>query len=164
MKYVISMCLIALCTATAISQRSIDNIFDRYADNEEVSKINFSGNFLTNIIQADGDHEDSSIDNFRLLVFENDQTISSLERKAVITELKSDRYEELMQIRDKDSKIDFYIKDSDDYITNLVMFIQSDDNQVLLDIDGNISYDFFNDVSIDFEGSDKLKYVNKKNR
>lgn len=157
------MCLIALCTVTGMSQKSIDSIFEKYADTEEVTKINFSGNFLTNILQQDEKFHDSSIKNFRLLVLEEGQSLSSRDKSSVISELLGMNYEELMQIRSKGDKVDFYVKDNEDYVTSLVMLVQSDDQQIILDLDGKINYDVFNDINIEFEGSDHLKKVCKKN-
>lgn len=163
MKNLMSMCLIALCTVTGMSQRSIDSIFEKYADNEEVTKVNFSGNFLTNILQQDDKFADSSIKNFRLLILENGNSLSSRDQSSVISELKGSNYEELMQVRSHGDKVDFYVRDNEDYVTSLVMLVTSDDKQIILDLDGKINYDVFNDINIDFDGSDHLKKVCKKN-
>lgn len=164
MKTLLSMCLLALCTITGMSQKSIDNVFDKFADNEEVTKINFSGNFLTNILQQDDKFQNSEIDNFRLLILENGNNLSSLDRKSIISELQGSNYEELMQIRSKDAHVDFYVRDTDDYVTNLVMFVQDEEQQIILDLDGRIAYDVFDDINIDFEGSNHLKMVGKKRK
>lgn len=163
MKYVLSMCLIALCTATGISQKSIDALFQKYADHDHVTKINFSGSFLNNFIEDEPKFKDSNIKNFRLLIFEKENLMTNTDQNVVVADLKRNKYEELMHIRSKDGDVDFYVKDSNDYITDLVMMVESEDHNILLELDGKIHYDVFDDIDINFEGSDHLKKIKRKN-
>lgn len=163
MKHVISMCLIALCTATGISQSSIDALFSKYSKDENVTKLNFSGSFLNNFIDDEPKFKGSEINGFRMLIFEEGHSMTNTDQNVVIADLVANKYEELMHIRSKDGDVDFYVKDTNDYITDLVMLVESDDHHVLLELDGKIHYDVFDDLDIDFEGSHHLKQVKRRN-
>lgn len=156
--------IVFLCSFTMIDTGNNTNIEDAlraFVKNKECTKINLSGNLLS--FSSKSGHE-SNVDVFQLYIFDEENPLSKNEINQVTGIAKKHNLEILNQIRNKDSRIEIYIKDSDDYIEELYMTVfDSDRSGVIFHAEGKIHYDDLENLNIDFDGSDVLKkHSNKK--
>ena len=111
------------------------SVFDKYADMDEVGSITINQSMIRlagNIAAMDeGDQETQDfaeiargLDGIKVFITE-DADISEDMGRTVQKYLKSSTLEELMQVKDKDATVKFYVKEgrNDDHVTELLFFV-----------------------------------------
>ena len=110
------------------------SIFERYADNDEVTLVSISPKMFKMLGQMSLSTDDpeaqeyldmvTSINNFKVLVSAN-QEISADMLKWVNQQVSKENLEELMSIKDKEADVTFYVKDGskEDHVAQLLMYV-----------------------------------------
>ncbi|MFN2261884.1 MAG: DUF4252 domain-containing protein [Psychroflexus sp.] len=127
--------------------------FSKYNDVREITSIIVNKNMFKLMSKLDMDSEDEetqlyidmveNLDDVKIFTTENTKYAGEL-KKDFETYLAQNNLEELMQVNDDGKHIKFYIKPgkSEDFVNQLVMFINSSDadykQSVLMMINGNI--------------------------
>ncbi|WP_417427696.1 DUF4252 domain-containing protein [Halpernia sp.] len=146
-------------------REKLDQLFDRYQDSEGVTSIKISKpmfSLLNKLNLEEGELDQikpllSKINGLKILIIEKPNGKSSdgksvksnLNYSGIQTDissiLKTLKYEELMSVNSKDNKIKFLSAGAKDGILNdLLLNISSDDNTVLMMLDGKISMEDVN--------------------
>ena len=155
----------AAITTVSAQKEKLDQLFDRYQDSEGVTSIKISKpmfSMLNKLNLGDGELDQikpllSKINGLKILIIEkpNGNLVdgkglkSNLNYTGIQTDissiLKSLNYEELMSVNSKDNKIKFLSAGAKDGILDdLLLNISSEDNTVLMMLDGKISMDDVN--------------------
>ncbi len=126
---------------------AISKLFDKYENEDNITVINISktmldmmpSNMKTNNINI-GEMM-GKIDYLRIITSEDKKMKSKMypEFKKLID--KNKNYEEIMSIKEKDSKITFNVQKKGDNINDFVMLINSEDDFVAIQILGNLTLD-----------------------
>ena len=110
------------------------SIFERYADNDEVTLVSISPKMFKMLGQMSLSLDDpeaqeylemvTSINNFKVLVSSN-QEISGDMLKWVNQQVLKQDLDELMSIKDKEADVTFYVKEGkkEDYVEQLLMYV-----------------------------------------
>jgi hypothetical protein len=158
MRNLLLYCLIALLPGIASAQSSyIKHFYNKYKSEAEVTNINM-GSFLIRMVGTFSDDEDAKkilkkVSHLRMLMMEDDNLVSPEAYTSLIRGIRSDDFEELIQIRDKGQRIDFFLReDEEDTITDILMILRGDDEFLLLSLEGALQFSDLNNISIDIEG------------
>ncbi len=83
--------------------------------------------------------------------------------KEAINTFKTNEYELLMSVRDKDENVRFWTKENNGIISELLMLVGEKDEFTLISFIGNISLDKISKLSnkIDIDGAEHLKKLKK---
>lgn len=123
-KYFYPLFLLIFITATAAAQTNSNLLFEKYAEKDSVTSVYISKKMFQmmpllettglNLINMKG-----KIESLQVLSCEN-KALQEKMRKDFSGLIQKD-HEELMRVRDGDSKITFYIKQKGDLINELIM-------------------------------------------
>ena len=144
--------------------RVIEQFYDKYTKLENVTEIDISGGLL-NMVASFSDDADTKIlekvSKLRILAIDDQSVIDTQDKKALVKGLRSSKFEELMQIRDGKSKIDFMVRESNNKITNILMMVDDEDSFFMLSLEGNISWKDIEKLDINVDGAEHLKKMPK---
>lgn len=143
-------------------KEKLDQLFERYQETEGVTSIKIAKpmfNMLNKLNINDSELDQikpllSKINGLRILVVEKPEAETVADGKSLLfhnlqadinSSIKNMKYEELMTVNSKDNKIKFLSADAtNDILDNLLLSINSEDNTVLMMLDGKISMDDVN--------------------
>ena len=127
------------------------NIFERYADNDEVTLVSISPKMFKMLGQMSLSLDDpeaqeyldmvTSINNFKVLISSN-PSISGEMLAWVNQQVSKQDLDELMSIKDQEADVTFYVKEGkkEDYVEQLLMYVnervQSGSGNINLNING----------------------------
>lgn len=153
--------LFAFANVTAQKEK-LDQLFEKYQETEGVTSIKIAKpmfNMLNKLNINDAELDQikpllSKINGLRILVVEKSEAKTTADGKPLMfqnlqadinSSIKNMKYEELMTVNSKDNKIKFLSADAtNDILDNLLLSINSEDNTVLMMLDGKISMDDVN--------------------
>lgn len=144
-------------------KEKLDQLFEKYQETEGVTSIKIAKPMFSmlnklNINDSELDQIKpllSKINGLKILIVEKPDTKSATDGKQngifqnlqadISNSIKNMKYEELMTVNNKDNKIKFLSSDATNGILeNLLLSINSEDNTVLMMLDGKISMDDVN--------------------
>ncbi|QLE02262.1 DUF4252 domain-containing protein [Galbibacter sp. BG1] len=177
--------ILALAIAPLFSQAQ--SIFDKYAENNEVTFVALQPKMFQMLSKINIDTDDpdaeavfelvNNITSFKVITTENPKITKDIDGW-VSNHLKSSSFEELMRVRDGESNVKFYVKEGADenHVKELLMFVTDlnydelkfngkKPETVLLSLTGNIDLRQISKLTskMDLPGGDQLgKAGNKK--
>jgi hypothetical protein len=140
-----SLFLITLLISVAVSGQTI---FERYAENDEVTLVTISPKMFKMLGQMSISVDDpeaqeylemvTSINNFKVLV-SSSQEISGEMLKWVNQQVSKNDLEQLMSVKDPDANVTFYVKDGkkEDHVEQLLMYVTESTKSSKNDIEFN---------------------------
>jgi hypothetical protein len=167
------------------------NIFDRYANNDEVTLVSISPKMFKMLGQMSLSLDDpeaqeylemvTSINNFKVLVSSN-ETISQDMLKWVKAQVKLKDLDELMSIKDQEADVTFYVKEGEkeDHVEQLLMYVNErmkegsnkhnlningrEINAILMLLEGNIDLNKISKLTdqMNLPGGSQLKKAQQK--
>lgn len=121
--------------------KAIDELFDKYSGKEGITCVNINGGLLTLASWMDDDKDTKDmikdLKNVRILAMENNTDVNINFYKEIIASVPVKDYVELMTVKEKDEDVKFLVKQSDGFITELLMIVGGKDN-ALISITGRI--------------------------
>ena len=133
--------LLLLCCFTSLTFAQ-DKLFDKYADMDNVTsvyiskkmfemmpKIESGGLNLMNLV--------GKIDNLQILTSDNAATRADMRKD--FSQIIKKSYEELMRVKDKDTKATFYVEQKGDRINEMIMLADADSSFVVIRLQGNFT-------------------------
>ena len=153
----------------SIGQDAIVKYFDKYVDDESFSVVYISPKMFEVIAKLDIDSEDPDVvdvlKNLKgLRILSKDFNGVKLYDEAIST-INTSEYEELMQVRDGDEKINFWIKEdpSDDNIVQELLMLIGGDEFSLLSFVGKINLSKISKLSskAGIKGMEHLEKIDK---
>ena len=170
MKKISILIIIFLLSTNVFGQtEKLNELFDKYQDKDGVTSIKIAKPMFKMLSKLNIDDAElgkiqpllSKVNGLKMLILEKPNQsgirISPIE-KEVTASLKNLNYEELITVNSKDNKIKFLAKDtSGSTLDNLILNIASQDNTVLMMLDGKISMDDINHL---MEESNNVTSIN----
>lgn len=161
-----SITLILAIIATslpAFSQEGIQNFYKKYMTNEKMTNINLSGW----VLQMAGEYADEGkekemlqkITKLRVMIMEDANLVTKGDYANLIKDIRKDDFEPLMNIKDGGDKIDLYLRDDGETITNVLVLVNGDDEFVLLSLEGNLKFSDLNDINFDVKSGEVFKKI-----
>ena len=142
-KVLIVLSLLALPVWLFAQNRSIAKFYEKYESREGITTLNISGSLLQFLFKgerdADARKEINCITGLRMIAAGKDRNpISPADIRKLRSEIKTDRYEDLMEIRDGETFVNFVVQESRGKITELVMLIDDPKEFVIISFSGEI--------------------------
>lgn len=134
---------------------SAQSDFDKYIDSDDVGSVIINKNLLGMVAKFSNDSNEKEAQEFiemadnidEIKVFMTSKSSASEDMASTVKKyLRKSNMELLMQVKEKDNKVDFYVKSSknDEIVDELLMFVKSDEsnghdfNSVLVTMSGKI--------------------------
>lgn len=179
MKKILFILAITFSYLLSAQTEKLNQIFDKYQDTEGVTSIKIAKPMFSMLSKLD--IQDSELDQIKpllnkikglkILVIEKPTFPKGLEaenkiplmnyenlRNEIFSSVKNLNYEELVTVNSKDNKIKFLSSNaSEGILDNLLLNIVSEDNTVLMMLDGKISMDDVNKLVNDVQTAPKTK-------
>lgn len=165
MKYLIIICSTIILFASC-SSKTVDKLFTHYKQDDKVIAATLPGwlveKGLRMAIKNSNNEEDiaafksiiKDVDKLRVLVstdIKPNPELSSLSKN-----MEKDDYELYGMVNNKDSKINLWVKEKKNKVKDVFLFINSEDNIVLMHLKGEINMDALQKVDL----SKKAKNLN----
>jgi len=171
-KATLFLLLLITITLQAFAQGDpVKQLFDRYAGKEGYTTVYISSKMFSMFSQADINDPEfnelmKNLKSIRILA--QDEGAGRTEKadfyKEVVSGLSTEEYEELMTVTEPGQKIRFLVKEEKGKISELLMIVGGDSDNVLIDIRGNINMKQISQLSkaIHINGLEKLDELEKK--
>jgi hypothetical protein len=141
-KFALTMVAVMFAAISFAQDDPVNEMFKRYSDREGFTVVNISGdlfNMLSNMDKEDKDLQklSASVSDFKILVHEgDDQPDFPGFHQLVYEKLDKNAYKELMTVKDHDTDVNFMVKESGGYISELLMIVGGEDD-VLMQVKGH---------------------------
>ena len=135
--FLMAFCL--FCTSMGFAQNSI---FEKYADMDNITSIYISKamfQMMPNIEQAGTNFGDlkGKIESLQLITTEKQDMIAQMKKD--FSRLVTTRHEELMRVKDGNTRVNFYSDMKGDQIKEFIMLVEDDDNFTAIMLVGNFT-------------------------
>jgi hypothetical protein len=153
--------ILFIATFNLYSQKDIDHILRKYKNDQGVVNMNFTGD-VVKYIKSSNVTLESIIDDVDVLIFENNTDISQKDKSGIQAALTTNKYDMLIDIKNKDHKVSLYTMDKGDFISKVYANVKTTDANVYFIISGKIKLDELGKLNLNFSGSEALKMVGDK--
>lgn len=160
MKNLIVLLFLCSLSLSAYSQSTAD-ILDTYAETDNVSKMSLTGDVLRMFAKEYEQREIiDKIDKIDVYIFSQEKLLSKEDLSKIESNLKTTDYEELINMRDGDTKVKILVKEKGDTIKKLFMLMNSPETQsIVAEMKCNLTYDDLRKLELDVIGAEGLKYL-----
>lgn len=118
-------------------QKSIDNLFEKYSDEDGFTSVVFSGNLLRMVSDNDDDFP-SGITELRILTQENKSMSVENFYNLVMSDINRNDYEEFMSVKEPGQNIKILVRSKGNNIQEILLIAGGNDN-VIVQAKGDIS-------------------------
>lgn len=145
MKKLFLLVIVLAAWGTIVSgQKSIDNLFDRYAGKEGFTTVTISGNLFKLAACLDDDDNDDDamparITEIRILTQDDENLKVDNFYDLVIKDIDLSRYEEFMRIKESDQDLRMLVRSEGRAFTEFLLIAGGDDN-ALIQVKGNMTF------------------------
>lgn len=168
-----AMLILILPLAGFGQSEQVGSIFDKYSDTDGFTSVDISKGLFelfSEIETDDPDFDDfkkalEGLESLKLLAYsleegKGDPAVKSDFINSINKTINFDDYDELMVVRDKDAKINFYAKSEKQVIKEMIMVVNGDDEAVLLSLYGNLDLNYLAKLSKGMNMGG-MEYLNK---
>ena len=175
MKKLLIITCIGYLTAFQVNAQdaAISSLFDKYADNEELTKVNISQkmfSLFTNLEPDDPETKElanaiSKLKGVKILASDSIANGRKYYREAS-QNIRKSQFEELMSVRDGDKDMVFMIKESGGIINELLMLVGGDHQFVAMDLFGEIDLKQISKLSkgMNMKGMEYLENIDQDSK
>lgn len=155
--------LAGLPVLAGAQSKYITQFYNHYKAQEEVTNLNLQG-FVLSLASTFADDSDArkilrKVSHLRLLMMENENLVSPEAYTSLIRGIKSDRFEELMMLREENQRIEFFLREDGDTITDVLMLLHGDGEFLMLSLEGAFKFSDLNDLKIDLDGGEHFSKI-----
>ncbi len=162
-KLVASLALLSFSILCFGQSPAVKSFYNKYKNMEDVTDIKLQGWVLklASTFADEGDTEKllKKITHLRVMIMDDGNLVKADEYKSLIKSVKKDRFEELMQIKEDGNKIDFFIREKGEAVTDVLIMVNSPDGFVLLSLEGALKFSDLRHLEIDVEGGENFKKI-----
>jgi hypothetical protein len=148
------------------SSQSVKNFFKKYQNNDEAEQFKIGGLVLDLAISFSDDEESKNIlkklKRLRLLSFEDINPVDPSDFRQLMKGIQADRYSPLIKLRQKGETVDIFVQEKNNYISEVLLIVQSQEEFILLNLEGKFRFEDLNDFDLDTKGGDHLRRLPEK--
>ena len=157
--------IVLTITATVLSaQKSIDDLFDKYAGKDGFTTVTISGNLLKLAhCLGDNDEEDAiplNITEIRILAQEDNSMKVENFYNLVINDIDLKNYDEFMRVKKSDQDLRMLVRSEGNKFKEFLLVAGGNDN-ALIQVKGNMTYAEAKKFSKDAEKNHGLNFTEK---
>jgi Domain of unknown function (DUF4252) len=144
MKRLLIFIVLTITVTLVYGQKSIDNLFDRYAGKDGFTTVTINGNLLK-LAHCLGDNDDDksiplTITEIRILAQEDKSMKVENFYNMVINDIDLKNYEEFMRVKESNQDLRMLVRSDGDKFKEFLLIAGGEDN-ALIQIKGNMTYD-----------------------
>jgi len=157
-------CFLLMGIAPLLSQADpIRRFFNQYKDYDDVTHVKLQG-WLLKIASRHADDDSAEkllrkISHLRIMTMENGSLVTPASYNQLLREVRDESFEDLLQLREGSERIDILFKEKNGEITDVLLLISSEDEFMLLNLEGRLKFSDLNDLDIEVEGGDYFKKI-----
>lgn len=150
MKSILTILFVSFISLSLSAQYGVDNIFRKYKNNKGVVAWQFEGDIANMLKTKDGNEIKSSLESVDFVMFIEEGTdISDKDRQELEERIESDKYEVLVQARDKGQTLKLMGIQEGDIITKVFAQVSFEKRSAYFFLTGEIYLDDL--TNIEFE-------------
>lgn len=162
MKNILIVVAVLLLPLSGYSQKGVKSFYNKYKKYENVTSVKLQG-WVIKLAAKFADDPDAKkaarhISKLRVLTMENGNLVTKEDYKSLIRSIRKDQFEDLIMVREGTTKINLYIKEKKDKITNALLIVNDVDEFVMISLEGKLRLKDLEELDITVEGGD---YFNK---
>lgn len=167
----IPLIIIAISMDTFAQRDAISKFFSEYEENRDFTVITISGRMFKAFADIETDDPEdqrvmdaiSKLTGLKIMSLSNTSKGFEMYRDAT-SKISTKGYEEIMTVRESDHDLKFYVLESNELISELVMISGGKNEFTILSLVGIINLDDLSDLSksLEIEGLEELEKVNDK--
>jgi basic membrane lipoprotein Med (substrate-binding protein (PBP1-ABC) superfamily) len=143
MKRVLIATLVFFCFALVHSQRTVDQIFSKYSDNEGFMALTISGDLLKLVRKIDSDDKDfhswpSEINEIRILAQQDDNLKVENFYEKIMESIDFKKYEEFVRVQKSGQNLIMLVRSEGRVFKEFLVVAGGEDN-VLIQINGRMT-------------------------
>lgn len=151
----IFLILFLCCTSLCFAQ---DKLFEKYADMDNVTSVFISKKMFDMIPNVESGglnlmNLKGKINNLQIVTSDKQEVRDQMRKE--FSSLISKSHEELMRVKDNDTRASFYIVQNGDLINEMIMLADTDSDYVVIRITGKFTLQDIQDVAKSFSQNDK---------
>ncbi|MEM8527302.1 MAG: DUF4252 domain-containing protein [Bacteroidota bacterium] len=155
-----------LCQISSFSQtNTLEKFINRYAEEADASSLSLSDWSLqltsSFINKETGKKIKNKVTKLRLLTSEDATLASNQDIRGLISSLKKDNFESLIEVREKGNHVKFMIRENRESVTDVLMLVQGSDGFILLSLEGLFRLKDLENFQIDIEGGEHFRHLSK---
>jgi len=156
MKNIITVVLISFLSITVNAQYGVDNIFRKYKNDKGVIAWQFEGDISKILKTKDGSEIKSTLESVDFVMFSEDMDITDKDKGKLKERIASDKYEMLVQARDKGQNIKIMGIEEGDTIKKVFAQLKYEKMSAYFFLTGKIYLEDLNNINYDslMEGLD----------
>lgn len=164
MKNILIIALAFLFIVPAFGQtKSINKFYNKYKHQENVTDVKVRG-WLIKLASSQVDDEQAEnilkkVTQLRVLVVDGFEGVKSNDYNKLINDVEKDSFEEILRIREGKDNIRAMVKSDGDKISNVLLFVDGEDQFVMLSLEGSLDFSDLNDLHFDVEGGDAFEKI-----
>jgi len=141
------------------AQKSLNNIFGQYSQDENASYVKMDASMLSYFVK---DGMKSKLKKLDVVIFNEDHMLDNDTRKSMKNSVRSNGFDQLINVKDKDAKVDIFSKEKGDYLESLFMMVNTPDKSVLVRLKGRIFLEELKDFNFGgVEGTEQFSKLFK---
>ena len=155
----IAIAMLAIPMSGFCQNESIEQFYNKYIENENVTDINLKGWVLSlaSLIadEKTGEEVLEKITQLRIMVADEKNIVSKSDLKKLMKDVRKNSFEDLMTVRDGNDRINFMVREKEDgTITNVLVIVNGDKEFILLSLEGALDFEDLKKLQFDVEGGD----------
>ncbi len=165
-KIIIALAILAIPFFAQSQHECIEKFYDKYISDEKVTDISLNGWILSlasKMSDESGTEILEKITKLRIMIAEEKDVVSKSDIKKLMKDVRKNKFEDLITVRDEDVRVNFMIREEGKKITNVLVVIKGDDEFILLSLEGALNLEDLEELNFDVEGGDIFKKLPKKN-
>jgi hypothetical protein len=161
-KLLFALAILAFSSQMSAQSRAIRDFMNNSPRQQDAIRLNI-GSLALSIGRGFVDEPEArdwlrKIYHATVLLYDNNNPVNPSEVSKLMAGLQREKFEELGYFRDEDEDmVRILIKEDGDFITDLVLLVEGPENFIMINLEGRLRYSELNDISLSFEGSNKLK-------
>ncbi len=149
-----------LASASVHAQKSLDGIFGQYSQDENASYVKMDASMLSYFVK---DGMKSKLKNLDVVILDQEHMLDNATRTSMKKSARENGYDQLINVKDKDAKIDVLSKEKSDYLESVFMIVNTVDKSILVRLKGRIFLEELKDFNFGgVEGTEQLSRIFKQ--
>lgn len=148
--------MLFLFVSVCFGQNSIETVLRKYKNDDGVISLNFTGD-LSKLIKNECGDLKTKIESCEVLVFDAKESISAEDKTKLRAALQKDKYEALMNVKDKRGKINVQAISTGETLKKVFAEVSTEGKQIYLIFTGKLYFDELSKLNLNFEGGDVFK-------
>ena len=149
-------------------EKSIKKFYNKYKNNEDVTTVKISGTVIKLVAKFAKGEEGKEvkdvvqhISKIRLIHMQNGNLVTKRERKELLNDVRGEAFEELVRIKSDGTAVEFFVREANDKITNVLVLVSEENSFMMLSIEGTLNYKDLQNLELEMDENDTFKKLPK---